>query len=80
MPLVRIIIPRFGEGWKVGEIVGMDEEATRVPLEKGEVELVPDFLHHESEAKKNGLQCQICGKVCKNKLGLNSHKRSHSKS
>ena len=25
----------------------------------------------------NPLACTVCGKVCKNKLGLNSHLRSH---
>jgi hypothetical protein len=27
----------------------------------------------------NPLICDVCGKECKNQLGLNSHKRSHKK-
>jgi len=30
-----------------------------------------------SVVKDDRLTCEICGKVCKNALGLNSHKRSH---
>lgn len=29
---------RFGEGWKAGDIVAMDDEAARVPLEEGAIE------------------------------------------
>ena len=29
--------------------------------------------------EEDPLECPICGKVCKNELGLNSHKRSHEK-
>ena len=29
---------RWGEGWKFGDIVDMDYEAARVPLENGEIE------------------------------------------
>lgn len=52
MPLVKIIIPRFGEGWKTGEIVAMDYEAARVPLEQGEVELYEEKPAQPKEAKK----------------------------
>jgi len=38
---------RFGEGWQFGDIVDMDLEAARVPLENKEIE---EFT--EVEAKK----------------------------
>lgn len=39
----RILINgRFGEGWKKGEIVAIDDEAARVPLEEGVIEPVED--------------------------------------
>lgn len=39
MPLVIIKKEVFGEGWKYGDVVGMDDEAAKVPLENGDVEL-----------------------------------------
>ena len=27
--------------------------------------------------QSEGFKCDVCGKVCKNKLGLGAHKRSH---
>ena len=42
---VRVIEPqRFGEGWKKDQIVDMDAEAARVPLEKGYVVLAEENL------------------------------------
>lgn len=67
--LVRIKSNRFGEKWEIGSIVGMDEEAARVPLEKGEVELV--------DSVQDEFVCDVCKKVCKNRLGLNAHRRTH---
>lgn len=52
MPLVRIKSNRFGEGWKVGDIVGMDDEAARVPLENGEAELVIDGFKEAKAPEK----------------------------
>lgn len=54
MPLVKIISSRFSE-WEPGEIVGMDDEAARVPLENGEVELIeekPKNAGRKSKSKK----------------------------
>lgn len=31
----------------------------------------------EEKEVEEEFKCDICGKVCKNKLGLNAHKRSH---
>jgi len=33
----------------------------------------------EITEKPNPLQCEVCGKVCRSKLGLGSHMRSHKK-
>jgi len=78
---------RFGEGWQFGDIVDMDLEAARVPLENKEIE---EFT--EVEAKKEleqieslvgedkpelSLKCGVCGKICASPLGLSAHKRSH---
>lgn len=44
MPKVKVISSRFrnSEGWQPGDVVAMDEESARVPLENGEVELVAE--------------------------------------
>lgn len=38
MPLVKVLKPVFGEGWQVGDIVGMDDESARIPLINKDVE------------------------------------------
>ena len=63
---------RFGEGWKAGEIVPMDWEAARVPLEEGSIELV-SYDKPEPEVEKT-FKCE-CGKSFKNQGGLNLHQR-----
>lgn len=66
----KILTNRFSE-WSYGDIADIDFEAARVALEKGEI--VP---FKESEAE---FVCEECQKVCKNKLGLSAHMRSHKK-
>ena len=44
---------------------------TPAPVEEVAPEVKPEA--------PNPLICDICGKECKNQLGLNSHKRSHKK-
>lgn len=76
---------RWGEGWKYGDIVEMDFEAARVPLQKHEIEPVEEFkkevvaeVKEEKKEEPTGeFVCVVCQKVCKNKLGLTSHMRSH---
>lgn len=36
-----------------------------------------DEVKPEIPAKVEPFTCEVCGKVCKNMLGLNSHRRSH---
>lgn len=83
MPIVRVLRDRrFGEGWKIGDVVAMDDEAVRVPLEEGSVELVNNEKEKVVEIKEvpkfeDVFVCNVCGKVCKNKVGYTSHLRSH---
>jgi len=73
----KILTNRFAE-WKYGDIADMDDEAARVPLEIGEI--IPYIEGQEEEKKEiETFVCDVCGKVCKNKLGLNSHRRQHVK-
>lgn len=63
---------RFGEGWAAGDVVPMDWEAARVPLEEGSIELVSYEKPVKEEVKE--FKCE-CGKSFKNQGGLNLHKR-----
>lgn len=54
----------------MGEIAAIDDEAARVPLERGEIVLVEE---------EKGFICDVCEKECKSKAGLNAHKRTHEK-
>ncbi|MFA6790195.1 MAG: C2H2-type zinc finger protein [Parcubacteria group bacterium] len=71
---------RWGEGWQYGDIVEMDFPAARVPLMNGEIEEVKEEIKKEVNPEKEteeGFKCEVCGKVCKNKIGLQSHMRTH---
>lgn len=53
-----LVSGRFMEGWKPGDIVDMDDEAARVPLEEGAIERIPEnydviFKKHKKERKKS---------------------------
>lgn len=69
---------RWGEGWQFGDIVEMDFPAARVPLMNKEIEEVKEETKEpKEEPKEEGFKCEICGKVCKNKIGMQSHMRTH---
>jgi hypothetical protein len=65
-------VSRWGEGWQFGDIVDIDNDAARVPLQNGEITLYVEEV-------KNELACPDCGKECKSKVGLVSHLRTHKK-
>jgi len=64
-------VSRWGEGWQFGDIVDIDNDAARVPLQNGEITPYVEEV--------NELACPSCGKVCKNKTGLAAHKRNCEK-
>ena len=49
---------RFGEGWKIGDVVEMDDQAALVPLQEGDIERYfegpkePEGLKAEKKAVK----------------------------
>ncbi len=57
---------------QTGCILELTKEEYDAKIERG---MKLEIITQPSEAKKN--QCEICGKVCKNALGLRSHMRSH---
>jgi hypothetical protein len=55
------------------------EEDSKYPDDpKGSNDVTEEDLKMLAKINKS-LVCDICGKECKNQLGLNSHKRSHKK-
>ena len=83
---------RWGEGWQFGDIVDIDHEAARVPLENREIELftkveavalieeldeVKSLAVEENGKPEPTFECGVCGKICASPLGLSAHKRSH---
>jgi SAM-dependent methyltransferase len=79
---------RWGEGYKKGDIVSFDYEAAKVALEAGDIEMyrmeekevkLPDSLVEEILKEAPKFVCKVCGKVCKNAIGLSGHSRSHTK-
>jgi hypothetical protein len=51
MPYYLIKTNRFAE-WNEGDIAAIDDESARVPLENGEIILVPDEVNKEAEEVK----------------------------
>jgi len=84
MPKYKIIkapAGRWGEGWQVGDIVDIDDEAARDAKENGEIE--PYFMDIKQEQARPQVEagkftCSICGKGVKSVLGLKSHLRTHA--
>lgn len=73
---------RWGEGYQVGDIVSFDEEAARVPLEKGEIsEFIEEVQKKEiqEEQVEEKYICSKCGKECKSKIGLVAHEKKCQK-
>jgi len=77
---------RWGEGYQVGDIVDFDFDAARVAIENREIEPVGSLSNEKEkdEIKKEVVNeiegndiCAICGKVCKSRIGLASHLRTH---
>ena len=56
---------------------------SKIPFEKmpqwKKDELLTENKENIEEIKKSDFRCKVCGKVCKNKLGLASHLRIHNK-
>lgn len=66
------------EGWQFGDIINMDMPAAKAALENGELEIVDERESVRPMPKPElPFSCDICGQVCKSKLGLNAHKRKH---
>ena len=56
-----------------------DTEPVPTPDEPITTPFTSDGNQAPKPEAQNPLICDICGKKCKNQLGLNSHKRSHKK-
>lgn len=53
---------------------------SRIPFEKMPQWKKDEILAHSKKVvgELDPLKCKICGKICKNKLGLASHLKSHN--
>ncbi len=71
--------------WREGEIYELPDD-----MHKSEKNFMPldgqPVVEVKAEVKEavtvateatDGFKCEVCGKVCKNKLGLSGHMRSH---
>lgn len=64
---------RWGEGWQYGDVVEMDTDSARAPIENGEIELATAVSFEKSvkpvlvDYSKNGdtYKCVVCGKTHK---------------
>lgn len=76
---------RFGEGWKAGDVVDMDYEAARVPLQEKAIEIYRegDIIKEQidlGDIAGNAVMvekyyCKECKKEFKSLAGLRNHKR-----
>lgn len=70
MPKFKVLLNgRFGEGWKTGDIIEMDWNAARVPVEEGALEIYISKSELErsgefgilKEAEELRYKCGKCG-------------------
>lgn len=64
-----------GYGFQGGNEILTDDP--NVCAKAGEVGWTVEEVTVSHDESQSDLTCDICGKVCGNKLGLSSHKRSH---
>ena len=69
---VLLFLKQAGQTWK---IIDTAEEHKTVSTQT--IEKEPSKVIDENNNSSNEFICEVCGKVCKNQLGLNSHMKTH---
>lgn len=72
---VLLFLKQAGQTWK---IIDTAEEHKKVATAITQtVEKDPSNVIETKNNSNNKFICEVCGKVCKNQLGLNSHMKTH---
>lgn len=72
---VLLFLKQSGQTWKIIDTAEEHKKATTVSTQT--VEKEPSKVIDEENNSSNEFICEICGRVCKGKLGYNAHKKAH---
>lgn len=72
---VLLFLKQAGQTWKIIDTAEEHKKATTVSTQT--VEKEPSKVIEKENNSSNEFICEVCGKVCKNQLGLNSHMKTH---
>lgn len=72
---VLLFLKQAGQTWKIIDTAEEHKKATTVSTQTIEKESSKTIDKENSSS--NEFICEVCGKTCKNQLGLNSHMKTH---
>ena len=72
---VLLFLKQAGQTWKI--IDTAEEHKKKSIVTTQTVENEPSNVIEEENNPSNEFVCEICGRVCKGKLGYNAHKKAH---
>lgn len=77
-----LLVKQVGQTWKIVNIATTDELQTmKVQLMTSQVVTTqPETKNKTNNTLTNEFICPVCEKVCKSKIGLNSHIKTHQNS
>lgn len=71
---VLLFLKQAGQTWK---IIDTAEEHKKTTSITQIIEKEPSRVIEKENSSSNEFICEVCGKVCKSKIGLNSHIKTH---
>lgn len=74
---VLLFLKQAGQTWKIIDTAEEHKKVTMLLTQT--VEKEPSKAIDKENSSNNEFVCEICGKVCKSKIGLNSHMKTHQK-
>ena len=72
---VLLFLKQAGQTWKIIDTAEEHKKATTISTQT--IEKEPSKVIDEDNNSSNEFICEVCGKTCKSKIGLNSHMKTH---
>ena len=74
-----LFLKQVGQTWKIIDIATKNMSNSKDIVQEivKTVENKPNKVIEEEKQNSNEFICEVCGKVCKSQIGLNSHLKTH---